>query len=235
MKLAILTPSRMRPEGLYKFFESINKTISGEHGIDLVIGIDNDDPLKQEYRALLKKMKSESVNKLHVVMAENDRKLLAQTWNSLIKYSSADWFTCGNDDEIYITPLWDKILFNRISGHPYKLYWFDDGLQHGNHCAFPILSKEWIKTVGYYFPECFHHNYVDTWVFDIATKLRVTNYIPEVKHLHLHYSIGLNQLDQTYKDGMTQNEQDKQLFYQTESQRNEIVEILKQKIWELGH
>jgi hypothetical protein len=234
MRFAILTPSRGRTAGLKRFFDSINKTVSGLHEIDLIIGIDRDDPERSKYIKLLSEMRKEAVDKFHIIMIEDDRKPLAKIWNSLIRYSKADWFTCGNDDEQYLTPKWDDIFYHKsLERHPYHLYWFDDGLQHSNHCAFPILSKDWIKAVGYFFPEIFIHNYVDTWVYDIACKLKVSIYIPEVLHQHLHHSIGMSEYDTTYAEGMAgdSNTKDMQVFIRTESERNKVVELLKSKIW----
>jgi hypothetical protein len=235
MKIALLTPSRGRTEGLYRFFKSINDTISESNFIDLIIGIDRDDPQNGNYVELLTQMRNESKSNLNIVMIEDNRKPLCKLWNSLIRYSSADWFMCGNDDFVFDTDKWDEILNLKIKNlpHPYHLLFFDDGIQGSNHGAFPILSKEWIKEVGYYFPEIFIHNYPDTWVNEIAVKLGTRVFIPEIKGTHLHYSEGLSEYDQTYKDGMTDNsnEKDKLLFIQTEGERNKIVATLKKKIW----
>ncbi len=236
MNIAILTPSRIRPDGLFRLFESLNNTISSENDIELMVGLDLDDPLLNGYFDLLAVMKTRAKENFQINTVVSGRKPLAAIWNSLADLSNADWSMCGNDDDIYLTPGWDKILVEKIKGnHPYNLYWFDDGLQHGNHCAFPILSKEWINTVGYFFPEIFIHNYVDTWVYDIACKLRVANYIPEVKHQHLHYSLRLSPLDQTYIDGMAENSNDidREMFRNTAGERMKIVELLKSKICQL--
>lgn len=236
MRIAILTPSRSRPEGLYNLFDSVNKTMSGNHSIDFIVGTDKDDPEILSYANVLDVMHKEAHKKMRIVMLKAERQPLAKIWNSLVICSCADWFTCGNDDEIYITQGWDEILYQRVKdSHPYHLYWFDDGLQHGNHCAFPIVSREWINTLGYFFPEIFIHNYVDTWVFDIACKLNVMRYIPEVQHQHLHHSIGMSKVDQTYLDGMANdaNTKDQEMFIRTETIRNNAVELIKSKICQL--
>jgi hypothetical protein len=239
MKLAILTPSRSRPHGLYKFFDSINETISGKHCIDLIIRIDKDDPMFNEYYEMFLRMRGEARPGLSVIFMYKERERLAVIWNSMIPLTDADWFVCGNDDEIYLTPEWDVIFFNKVSQytHPYHMFWFDDGLQHGNHAAFPIVSKEWIAALGYYFPEIFIHNYVDNWVLDIAYRLGTAVYVPEVKHQHLHYSLNLTEFDKTYADGQANdsNGRDRALYINTERERIKCVEILKQKIWDLEH
>jgi hypothetical protein len=231
MRISILTPSRGRPEGLYRLFKSMNETVTCK--VDLVIGIDMDDPKKPEYENLLIRMRQESVKNLRVVMIADERKPLCAIWNYLLRLTQGDWIMCGNDDFIFQTKGWDKILEEKTKGkHPYFMYYFDDGIQGANHGAFPILSKEWIETVGYYFPEIFIHNYPDTWVNDIALKLGVRIYIPEVKTKHLHYSEGLSEYDQTYQDGMkdNSNEKDKALFIQTEPERIGLTSLLKDKI-----
>ena len=49
--------------------------------------------------------------------------------------------------------------------------WMDDRINRENHCAFPIVSRKWCETLGYFTPGVFHFGYNDTWVFDIAQRV----------------------------------------------------------------
>jgi hypothetical protein len=233
MKIAILTPTRNRPEGLYRLFNSVNKTMSGLNEIEFMFGVDKDDEFLPEYVNYFGKMKLEAQKNLSVIMIPDVRKPVARIWNDMVKQSRGDWFFNGNDDVIFESKNWDVSLCGNILNnfHPFYVYCFDDGLQHGNHFAFPIVSKEWITAFGYYFPEHFRHNYTDTWIYDIAKKAGVTSYLPDVHIQHLHPSLGYT-ADKVYIEGCNpdDNERDKILFHATESARAELAEMIKEKI-----
>jgi len=238
MKIGILTPTRGRPEGLYRLWQSVVNTMSGENQIDFVFGADLDDPMLNQYMETYCKIGYSGRNPLNVFVT-SERMPLAKLWNSLLNYSQADWFLCGNDDFVFKSGYWDKILVERIQSkiHPYWMFYFDDGIQGVNHGAFPILSKEWIATVGYYFPEHFIHNYPDTWVNDIALKAGVREYIPEIKTEHLHHSEGKSEFDQTYADGMAgdSNGHDQRRFVLMEKERGKIAEKIRCQLQAYSH
>ncbi len=64
-----------------------------------------------------------------------------------------DVIIMGNDDLIYRTPEWDNILIKELSTIKDDIYcaWFDDGINGEKHCAFPIISRKWVETLGYCF------------------------------------------------------------------------------------
>jgi len=239
MNLAIITPSRSRIEGLYRLFKSINGTISGENKIDLIVAIDTDDPFRNDYATLNIQMRDEAINNLRVTLTIDKRKPVSKIWNDLTKIRNIEgfpeWYICGNDDFVFNTVGWDKVLAEKIKSkkHPYYMFFFDDGIHGANHGAFPIVSRQWITTLGYYFPEKFIHNYPDTWVNDIALKAEVREFIPEIKGTHLHYSEGLSKFDTTYSEGMADNsnEKDKSVYQSTESERIKASNLIKSKIW----
>jgi hypothetical protein len=241
MKLAILTPSRGRPKELYRFFDSVNNTMSGQNEILFFVGIDKDDPAKKDYYDILHKMLLNAKDTLTVTMIEDDRKPIAKIWNSLVRIrswvDSPDYFAMGNDDLIYKTKEWDLILEEKImsSDHPFYLYWFDDAINGITHCAFPIVSKHWVGALGYFVPECFKYFYVDTWTFDIATKAGVLKYIPEVESPHLHFSTGAP-YDKTYNDNRLGdvNEHDAKVFKKTEDSRVKIAQTITKRIEEFN-
>lgn len=237
MNLAILCPSRGRPEGLRTFIESIIKTTTGDNVIDVVIGIDKDDEMRKEYYTMLMNLTPCIHVKIWLSLAE--RAPVLRIWDRLLKYrmldNPPDWFICGNDDFEFETYGWDLLLADRIDHLPHKYYmlWFDDGIQHGNHAASPILSREWVDAVGFYYPTHFHHNYPDTYVNDVARQLGYFQYIPYVMMRHKHYSTpGGMPYDQTYDDGLRGDayNRDREIFNKTADERAEIVKLIKSKL-----
>ena len=141
----------------------------------------------------------------------------------------------GNDDLLYRTSHWDTILKQKIQNYYHKdeIYcaWFNDGLNGSKHCAFPILSRKWYKTVGYFSPGVFNFGYNDTWVFDIAKKIDRLLYIPEVLVEHMHFTIGKSDNDKTYQRNRIEErgnlyELDAEIFEQTKELRVQDAEKL---------
>jgi hypothetical protein len=239
MKIAILTPTRQRPKELYRFFDSVNKTMSNTNEILFFIGIDHDDPGIQDYYDVIRQMWKEHQSNMVVTVIEDDRKPISKIWNELSRLrtwkNSADYSIMGNDDLVYKTRNWDMILDREVSDmdHPFYLYWFDDKYNGENHCAFPIVSKHWIATMGYFVPECFKYFYNDTWLYDIAKKTGVLHYIQDVIAEHLHFAINTSvPFDETYKFNRqgTIHEDDAKIFNDTDGNRTQIAELLKTRI-----
>jgi hypothetical protein len=239
MKFAILTPSRQRPKELYRFFDSVNSTMSNNNMIFFFVGIDNDDPSLKDYYDVIHRMQSEKKSMMIVTVIEDIRKTTARIWNDLVRLKSwpdsPDYFIMGNDDLVYKTNDWDQILAENIdhSDHPFYLYWFDDGINGEKHCAFPIVSKYWVGATGYFVPEMFHYFYSDTWTFDIAVRAGVCKYIPSVLTQHLHFSLGKHiPYDETYSHNRkgNNNAEDAKTFEETIQMRVKIAESIKLRI-----
>jgi hypothetical protein len=110
--------------------------------------------------------------------------------------------------------------------------WFEDLINGKSHCSFPIISKKWYETLGYFTPGVFHFGYNDTWVYDIAKRIDRCHFIPEVTVEHLHFSTGKVQMDSTYHRNRTEKRGnlyhlDKVIFDETSDQRAQAAEKLK--------
>lgn len=159
---------------------------------------------------------------------------VSKSWNSIADLCNGDILIMGNDDIVYRTQNWDNILIKRLSLYPDQIYcaWFDDGIDARNHCAFPIVSRKWYETLGYFTPGIFEFLYNDTWVFDIGKMVQRTLYIPEVYAEHEHFSTGKMQADETTirprRAGVTAR--DRLLFEKTHDVRIEDAEKLLKQI-----
>jgi hypothetical protein len=239
MKIAILIPSRRRPKELYRFFDSINKTISGQNDIMFYIGIDKDDPARQDYYQIINTMLRNKKDCMTICFIEGERRPVSKIWNELVRIhsweQSADYFMMGGDDLIIDTKDWDIILEEKIftSDHPFYLYWFDDGINGDKQSSFPIVSKHWVGAFGYFVPEIFNYFFIDTWLFDIAKKAEVLKYIPDIYAIHLHFTKFDNvPYDITYKENRinNNNQKDTDLFSRTEDKRFALSKLLRKRI-----
>ena len=248
MKIAILTPTRSRPEKLYRFIRSVINTASGENTIFLYISIDRNDPDKSNYITAYRKIVADQCandalhiftdNNNFIILNTGDQKPVGIIWNDLQelaeKMYSPDYYIMGNDDLVYRTKDWDQILVGNLESLPHKYFvsWFNDEINGQSHCAFPIVSDQWIQQVGYFTPTIFEFLCNDTWVFDIAKRINCLNYIPEVVASHLHFTQGKSEYDQTYRqwrdNGATGR--DLKLFNETGDLRQEKADELNKII-----
>ena len=109
-------------------------------------------------------------------------------------------------DLIYRTRGWDTNVEEESKKFPDDIYcmWMEDLINGEKHCAFPIVSKKWYTTLGYFTPGVFNFGYNDTWVFDVAKKVGRTHFIPNAVNEHMHFTTGKSGMDDTYNRNRTQ-------------------------------
>lgn len=196
MKIAILTPTRGRPDMMCRFIRSVLSTASGDD-IYCYNYIDDDDTFLSEYQKKL----SEFGDKVITIVREPQS--VSKSWNVIAEQAlrdGADIFIMGNDDLVYRTEGWDVTLKEKLKHVTDNIYcaWFEDKINSEKHCAFPIVSRKWVQVLGYFTPGVFEFGYNDTWVFDIGKKLERLLFIPEIVTEHLHASLGKSPKDETF-------------------------------------
>ena len=222
--ISILTPTRQRSQRCFEFIKSIYTKTDQPQNIELLFYVDKDDPQLTHYKKLEKACHKNYPDFNNVKFIIQPPISVSKSWNIIAAQSKGDILIMGNDDLLYRTSHWDTILKQKIQNYYHKdeIYcaWFNDGLNGSKHCAFPILSRKWYKTVGYFSPGVFNFGYNDTWVFDIAKKIDRLLYIPEVLVEHMHFTIGKSDNDKTYQRNRIEErgnlyELDAEIFEQT--------------------
>jgi glycosyl transferase/beta-hydroxylase protein BlmF len=204
--------------------KSIRDTVSNPENILVKFGIDMDDKDMSSYLGVMKGAKTEIFGNSTV----------GQIWNALVpdKIEDDDLVMMANDDQIWITKGWDKMLLEEFEKFPDKIVcmYADDGINGEKHCAFPIVSGKWIKTLGYFTPECFNFLYHDTWIMDIAKKIDRLHYIPDILIEHRHFSKDKKLWDNTYKKNRENKDKynaDGNIFKEKEENRKKDADKLK--------
>ena len=234
MIFSILTPTRNRPEKCQRFVESIKRT-TREHGrIELLFYIDNDDPSMGKYRKIEEVYTTDF---LRIKMFEGPAKSVSKSWNDIAAISNGDYMIMGNDDLVYDTVSWDQKLERHLVNleDPYHMCWVNDDINGNRHCAFPIISKEWYKTVDYFTPGVFHFGYNDTWVYDVAKRIGRHKYFGDILVKHLHFSHNPSERDDTTERNRTQEKgnlykKDLVIFNQTATIRQRDAEKIQHAI-----
>jgi len=235
--IAILTPTRARPGRLDTFVNSVYETSANPERVFCYNYIDEDDPRSKAYDDYAERQHDNSTNLV------GESQSVSLSWNILAKFAAehlerpADILIMGNDDLVYRTQGWDTIVeeeSNKFSDEIYCM-WMEDLINGEKHCAFPIVSKKWYTTVGYFTPGVFNFGYNDTWVFDVAKRVGRTHFIPNAVNEHMHFTAGKSSMDDTYERNRTQQrgnlyEKDKVIFEETASKRQEDADKLMEII-----
>lgn len=144
MSIAILVPTKGRPQQFERMVESANSTSSTRPTI---------------YEAKSGKDVPEWLPTVH-------------KWNLLAEKAFKDGhklFMLGADDMIFKTNGWDTALLDHYNALENKIHVYHlqdsrdkDGTPH------VIVTREWIEAMGYFLPPIFLHWYIDSWTVEIA-------------------------------------------------------------------
>ena len=212
--ISVLTPSRGRPEMLNTMIASAKKC---EHCVYL----DEDDAENYKFPPVPERSAA-------IRVFVGPRQSLGKAWNKLAEKATGDYLMMGNDDLVFRDKNWKERLEETISPDQIAVACFDDGLNGPNHFAFPIVTRAWYETLGYFAPELFSFGFHDTWIFDIAQKAGCANYIGDVLVEHLHPTVGKRPVDQTFRERNWAN--DPQIFRDSEVIRQKHAEVIKEAI-----
>ena len=199
---ALLCPTRGRPTRAINMALSAHMTADDSSRIEVLYYVDDDDPEKTAYQGSLEKLllAADGIGRVDFLIGE--RISVSWMWTLLARQSKADVFLMQNDDVMFRSNGWDRRLDEETSKFPDDIYcmWFDDGFQGKNPCAFPIVSRRWVETLGYFSPGIFEFLFNDTWIVDIGRRVGRLHYIDDIYVEHLHFLAGKAEFDQTYKD-----------------------------------
>jgi len=167
MSIAILCPTRGRPEEFKRMRESVEKTATSSIGIYAVSnGQDSYVP-------------NVSVDMPTVHM-----------WNSLCKNAMTNpknqLFMLGADDTVFSTPGWDDAILDHYNNLEDKIHVYSfqdsrdrDGTPH------PIVTREYIDAMGYFLPPIYLHWFVDLWTVAIAKANNCFTHLHDYQLIHI--------------------------------------------------
>jgi len=224
IEFSILCPTRGRASQAARMIRSVFDTADPGR-VEVLLYIDSDDPTLPEYSKSLAPLEKQNVR-----ICIGPPMSVSKSWNIIAERSVGNVLITGNDDIVYRTPGWDEILADEVKRFPDQVYcmWFDDGINHESHCAFPMVSRLWYETLGYFMPGIFEFIYNDTWLMDVGRRAGRLHYVPAVLAEHVHFSVNKSEFDETYsRNRQGQVERDKELFDAAVSRRQADADKLK--------
>jgi hypothetical protein len=199
MKNTLLTicPSRNRPERLKTMLDSFKRTKSKT--TDIVIYVSEDDPQLEVYKLLMSKYEPKDL------LIIGPRRYLSEAINYCVKISPGyDFYQEVNDDHVYKTRGWDRILISEInrSGNGWGIAFGRDLLNDKINKKLPsaaVISANVIKYLGHFFYPEIKHTYVDNYLRDIGEGMGRLFYCPKAIIEHRHFLNGKSPIDENYK------------------------------------
>ena len=185
--ISILTPTRGRVPQLTRMVESARATAKGP--IEFSFFVDDDDV--------------QSVSACVYLGAKytlGPRSMIhSARWDECLPNTSGEFLFSANDDIVFRTPGWDKMIEAEFAKFPDKILMVhgdDAGSQGANFGCHPCVHLRWIETLGYFFPSYFDGEYPDTWVNDLANRIGRRRFLPFVTE-HMHRIYGKAVIDET--------------------------------------
>ncbi len=190
--ISLLCPTRGRPASLRRMVESARATATGP--IEIICRIDNDDSFARA-----------AADALGLPVVVGPRKNLSALWDDCLPLARGEIVGMLNDDVIFRSESWDKLIEKTFSDCPDKIVMVhaDDlsgnGERFGPHL---FVHRRWVDTLGYFSPPHFPGDYADTWINDIANILGRRVYLPHVEIEHMHPMWHKGEIDATYRERM---------------------------------
>lgn len=158
MNFSIVLASRERSQLLVGLLASLEETTTDKDKIEVLIGIDDDDPESQDAR-------------VHLTKKHSFAKFFSRTRSNMLNRDYINWvydnngsgkyvIVC-NDDAAFRTVGWDTIILenlnNYLSDKPDGVVYgfISDALsnRHGMaYCCFPLVSRKGVRAVGFCMP-----------------------------------------------------------------------------------
>lgn len=172
-KIALLTPTRGRPEQFKRMVESVGKTTSGTWSCWAAIDEDGSEKYHQHWSRIV------TVDGMPTVYK----------WNLLAKYALQDddnkLFMLAADDMVFDTPGWDRALIKHYEALENKIHVYSlrdsrdpDGTPH------PVVTREYMEAMGYFVSPIFLHWFVDTWTVAIANGNNAFTHLKDYLLIH---------------------------------------------------
>ncbi len=180
--IAILCPTRGRPEQLYRMWASFARLqrVSGPWLIGLFGSVSSEE--LDAYKSVM------TYGKWWPCVTP-DGMPTAHKWNLLaqeaMKHPEYKLFMLGADDMYFETKGWDEALLDHYNKLENKIHCY--GLQDSRDpegVPHPIVSREWIEAMGYFCPPIFLHWQQDSWTVAIAKHNNVFTHLKEYSLVH---------------------------------------------------
>ena len=207
MKISLLVPSRERLNLKLNLICSILTTVSDIQNVELVFGIDKDDPT----RDIVYKIAA-AIPFVRIVDIENNGKFIGinRIWNILAANTENEIFGYIGDDMIFKTPDWDIQILeefkNNCPADNIKLVHCFDGHRDRDEISVnAFVHRKYYEVLGYFCREEFLINWSDQWMYQTFNAFNRIKYRRDIHIQHNHWIYGGRQRDNTANRMLSDN------------------------------
>jgi hypothetical protein len=185
-KLLMICPTRGRPARARQMIESFFAT---QHDADLVLCIDQDDPLLTQY---------ENIHYTYFLPQEprTTTELINIAFKRLPLYR---YYGLVNDDFVFHTKSWDRKLIEIIEEYGDGIAYGNDLLRGGDLPCHFIVTGNIVRALGWLQMPALKHLYGDNVWKTIGEAIGRLYYLPDVIIEHKHWMKDHSLIDETYK------------------------------------
>jgi hypothetical protein len=230
-KISLLVPSRERLNLKLTLISSIITTVSDINNVELIFGIDEDDPT----RDIVYKI-SKAIPFIKIIDIQNEGKFIGinRIWNLLFPHAEGDILGYVGDDMIFKTQNWDIEIQKEFNKENCPLdniklvHCFDGFRTRDEICVNAFMHKKYTDIIGYMCREDFLINWSDQWMYQTFKAFDRVKYRSDICIFHNHWIYGQRNKD-TVADRMLSDNKDKisdNLWYTLRPQREKDVEKL---------
>ena len=184
-KLLTFCPSRIRPDRILEMLASWDRTRSPWN--DIVIYVADDDPRLEEYK--------KNLAGRNLVIGKRRTKVEVDNYCTTELYPDYEYYAEINDDHIYHTKEWDRLLIEEIER---RGGW---GFACGNSSGLPsgmVISGNIIRALGYQTTPLLEQSYGDNFHQELGEALGMFYRVNGVSIEHKHWVFGKAKLDDNY-------------------------------------
>jgi len=232
MKMALMVPSKNRPESIERLIRSAIETASYPNRIGFFVLIRKSDKATQE---VLLKLQQEYSCKITTLFEDTKKEInLSRFWNEMYKEAKIqkyELFGFYGDDVEFRSNGWDSLVcteFKRKKELPLMVR-TNDNYQKEVAVLF-WTNKVFHDIIGFYLPEQYKWVAMDEYLYKIASKSDSYIYLEHIDTYHHAAILGRSEQDDTFKekrkDGAIKVRNDLQLF-QTSEEQEKIQEAIR--------
>ena len=197
--ISILLPTRKRPHNLLRLLASLASTTELPEKVEVILRYDSDDRETQELVF--------PSYPFHITHCKGPRIGMGGLTTDCYRASKGDCIVLANDDVVFHTKGWDRILRHAMCLFQDKIALFHvrDGYKNHVFPMFPIFSRKLCELLEDPFPESYTGIHIDGHFYDIFERLKNLGherrvYLDSIFIEHLYGLIGKAEWDATYEE-----------------------------------
>jgi hypothetical protein len=189
MRLAVIVPSRGRPEAMRELLATFEETCTADTRI--ICRVDDDDPMLPGYREAVP---------YHLYCGPRIGLGASINEMALARIDQDDVIGFMGDDHRPRTHGWDARVLEEITAEPLAVVYGDDLLQGRNLASQVFMSSQLVRRLGWFNPPGIRHMYIDNFWMTLGANLGTLTFLDDVIIEHMHPIAKKSQWDAGYAE-----------------------------------